>query len=253
MDLSDYILCLSSTTSVMEKNLRIAEDRYSLYLMLNRFIVNSPMIFHLLWIVFYTKTVHLPLKKAHAMRKTIKIILLIFGVLIILLAIFGSLFFLDLAAYTATGSQTLTPNGDSIGKALVTYDPGLSANSKNVADKVAADLQAKNYTVTLAGIKSSEASKTAGYTIIVTGGPIYAGSPTPSVKDFLVNLKPDIGTRIGVFGSGQGSTTPSDVAAIKDAVPSLTNGNLQSAIVVKIGEKEDLNVRAQDFVNQLIQ
>jgi flavodoxin len=187
------------------------------------------------------------------MRKALKIILAIFAAIIIIAAIFGALFFLDLAAYTATSSQTLTPTGTSIGKALVVYDQGLSANSKNVADKVASDFQAQNYTVTLAGIKSSDASKTVGYTIIVAGGPIYAGSPTSSVKDFLGNLKPDTGAKVGVFGSGQGATTPSDVAAIKDAVPALKSGDLQNAVIVKIGEKEDLIVRASDFVNQLIQ
>jgi hypothetical protein len=53
------------------------------------------------------------------MRKIFKIIIAIFAVLIILAVSFGALIFLDLAAYTATGSQTLTPNGTSAGKALV--------------------------------------------------------------------------------------------------------------------------------------
>ena len=150
-------------------------------------------------------------------------------------------------------AKTLTPTGASVGKALVVYDPGLSANSKNVANQVASDLQTQNYTVTLAGIKTSDASKTTGYTIIVAGGPIYAGSPTSSVKDYLNGIKPDSGAKVGVFGSGQGSTTPSDVAGIKDAVTALKSGNLQNAIIVKIGEKEDISARAQDFVSQLTQ
>ena len=71
---------------------------------------------------------------------------------------FGAIIFLDVAAYTATGSQTLTPTGTSVGNALVLYDPGLSGTAKGVAEKVASDLQAQNYTVTLAGIKSSAAA-----------------------------------------------------------------------------------------------
>jgi flavodoxin len=187
------------------------------------------------------------------MRKALKIILAVILVLVVIFAVFAALFFLDIAAYTGPGAKTLTPTGASVGKALVVYDPGLSANSKNVADKVASDLQTQNYTVTLAGIKTADASKTAGYTIIVAGGPIYAGSPTSSVKDFLNNLKPDTDAKVGVFGSGQGATTPSDVAAIKDAVTALKSGNLQNAVIVKIGEKEDLTTRAQDFVTQLTQ
>jgi hypothetical protein len=69
----------------------------------------------------------------------------------------------------------------------------------------------------------------------------------------LDNLNPETGVKLGVFGSGQGSTTPSDVSAIKDAVPALKSGNLQNAIIVKIGEKEDLAIRAKDFVIELLQ
>ena len=107
-------------------------------------------------------------------------------------------------------------------------------------------------TVTLAGIKSTSAANTTGYDIIIIGGPIYAGAPTSSVKDALSNLKHDADTRVGVYGSGQGSTTDSDIAQIKDAVPALQSGGaLSNAVVVKIGESEDLNSRASDFVNQV--
>jgi flavodoxin len=187
------------------------------------------------------------------MRKIFKIILAVFAALIIVIAAFGAILLLDLAAYTATGSQTLTPTGTSVGKALVVYDPGLSGTAKVVADKIASVLQAQSYTVTLAGVKGSSAAHTKGYAVIVAGGPVYAGSPTASVKDFLNNLEPDQGTKVGVFGSGQGSTTPSDVSMIKNAISALSNnGTLSNAVVVKIGQSEDLNTRAQDFVNQLL-
>jgi flavodoxin len=185
------------------------------------------------------------------MKKALKIILAVFAALFIVVLAFGAVVFLDVVAYTATGSQTLPAAGTSIGTALVVYDPGLSGASTKVAEKTAADLQAQNYTVTLAGIKSPEASSTKGYSIIVAGGPIYAGAPTSSVKDFLTHLNPDAGTAVGVFGSGQGPTSPEDIAQIKNAVPALSTGSLSDAVVVKIGETEDLNIRVQDFVNQL--
>jgi flavodoxin len=192
-------------------------------------------------------------KEGNEMRKAFKIILAIFVVIIIIFVAFAAQVFLDLSAYTATSSKTLTPSGTSIGKALVTYDPGLSGTAKGVAEKVASDLQTQNYSVTLAGIKSSAAANTAGYTIIIVGGPIYAGSPTSSIKDCLNNLKPDQGAIVGVFGSGSGATAPEDIATIKSSVPALTNGSLTNTTVVKIGQTEDLNARAQDFVNQLVQ
>ena len=188
------------------------------------------------------------------MRKALKIVLSIFAILIIIAAIFGALFFLDLAAYTATGSQTLQPAGTSVGKALVVYDPGLSANSKNVADKVAADLQAQNYTVTLAGIKSSAATNTTGYKVIIVGGPVYAGALTSSVKDEVNGFPWFNGTRVGIFGSGQGATSQDDVNQLRQSIgdPLKTNPGLTDTVIVKIGEKEDLTARAQAFVNQLI-
>jgi flavodoxin len=186
------------------------------------------------------------------MRKVFKIILAVFAALIILLVAFAALIFLDLAAYTATSVETLSQVGTPMGTALVLYDPGLSGASTRVAQQVAADLQNKTLTVTLAGIKSSAAANTTGYDVIVIGGPIYAGVPTASVKDTLSNLQHDTDTRVGVFGSGQGSTTPDDVAQIKSGVPALQSGGaLSNAVVVKIGESEDVTARAWDFATQL--
>ncbi len=188
-----------------------------------------------------------------SMRRIFKIVLTIFIVLIIVVVAFGAIFFLDLIAYTATGSQTLQPSDTSMGNALVLYDPGFTGAATRVAQKVAADLQAKDLTVTLAGIKSSVAATTTGYDVVVIGGPIYAGAPTSSVKDALSGLRHDPDTVVGVYGSGQGSTTPEDVTMIKNAVPALQSGGaLSNASVVKIGESEDINARASDFVNQLV-
>ncbi len=186
------------------------------------------------------------------MRRGLKAVIAIVVILIVAFAAFAASVFLDLAAYTATSSQTLTPAEVSMGNALVVYDPGLSGASKGVAQTVAEDLQEKGYTVVLAGIKSSAASNTTGYNIIVAGGPIYAGAPTSSVKDFLGNLNPTGDVQVGVFGSGQGATAPEDIAAIKADVPALSdNGVLSNAVVVKIGSGEDLDARSADFVDQL--
>ena len=202
------------------------------------------------------------LQEGDWMRKIFKIILAIFAVVVIIIVAFGSIVLLDVAAYTATESQTLTATGTAVGKALVVYDPGLSGTAKGVADKVAADLQAKGYTVMEAGVKSPAVANTAEYSVIAVGGPVYAGALTSSVKDYLNNLPaghaspgngPYILARVGVFGSGQGATSQSDIDMIKKSVSALsTNGTLSNATVIKIGQKEELNTRAQDFVNQLV-
>ncbi len=185
------------------------------------------------------------------MNKILKTIMSVVAILLIVVVTVAAVIFLDVAAYTATGTQTLTPSGTPTGSALVLYDPGLSDASTKVAKQVAIDLKTQNYTVTLAGIKSS--TVTTDYDIIVIGGPIYAGAPTASVKDTLSNLNHGSNAEIGVFGSGKGPTVPEDIASIKAAVPALQDGGaLSGAVVVKIGESEDLAARSADFVNQLV-
>ena len=187
------------------------------------------------------------------MRRILKIILAVITVLIIVVVALGAVVFLDLAAYTATSSKTLQPQVEPMGTALVLYDPGLSGTSTKVAEQIANDLYDKTLTVTLAGIKSPAAANITGYDIIVIGGPIYAGGPTASVKDALANLQHANAARVGVFGSGQGTTSQEDVDQIRNAVPALQSGGaLANAVVVKIGENENLAVRSQDFVNMLI-
>jgi flavodoxin len=188
------------------------------------------------------------------MRKIFKIIGVIFVVLILLFVAFAAVIFLDVAALTATGSQTLSPSGNVVGNALVVYDPGLSGAAKEVAFKIASALQTQGYTVNLAGVKSSTATDSSAYSIVVVGGPVYAGALTNSIKDYLNTLKVSNGTTVGVFGSGQGATTPQDVTQIKSSSATLQDeGKLSNAIVVKIGSGEDLNARSADFVVQLIE
>ncbi|NLF87471.1 hypothetical protein GX563_01455 [Candidatus Bathyarchaeota archaeon] len=187
------------------------------------------------------------------MRKALKIVLAVLAVFIIIIVAFGAVFLLNLSAYMAAGTKTLTPTGTSAGNALVVFDQGLSGAAARAAERVATELQEKGHTVTLAGVKTAEAADTAGYSVIVAGGPIYAGGSTSSVKDFLGSLNPNQGTAVGVFGSGSGATTPDDVSMIRSAVPALqSGGTLQDAVVVKIGEKEDLDARASEMVSQLV-
>jgi hypothetical protein len=99
------------------------------------------------------------------MRRVFKIMAI---VLLVIVALFVSVFAiigLDVAGLTATGSQTLNSCGNSVGHALVVYDPGLSGSAKDAATRIASDLQAKGYTVDLAGVKSKTAEITASYNI----------------------------------------------------------------------------------------
>jgi hypothetical protein len=56
------------------------------------------------------------------------------------------------------------------------------------------------------------------------------------------------------FRSGQGATSTEDIEQIKQSISGSlqSNPSLSNVVVVKIGEKEDLPARAQDFVSQLL-
>ncbi len=186
--------------------------------------------------------------------KTVKTAVEIIAAVVLIAVVFVGLTVFDAGGFTATSSQTLDLKGTpQQGTALVVYDPGLSTAATKFANKVAFDLQALNYSVILAGVKSSEAQTAKGYDIIVVGGPVYFGGLTSSVKYVLDNMQPDKGTVVGVFGSGMYASSPEDLAKMRNSDSLLTSGGaLSKALVLKISNSDDLNATALDFVNQLI-
>ena len=176
------------------------------------------------------------------------------GIVLIVLIAFASIGLVmgDVVSYTATGSQTLNPNGTSTGKALVVYDPGITGTAKNVAAVIAGDLQAKGYTVTLAGIKSSNVMNTAGYNVIVIGGPVYAGQPASSLQSYLSDITPPKEAKIGVFTTGSVAANSNNTAFIKKEI-ALNNTNIyQVADVMKFVDTNTINQKATEFVNGLL-
>ncbi len=173
-------------------------------------------------------------------------------VIVVIFAFVGAIFY-DVVSYTAIGSETLHPNGTEVGKALVVYDPGISGAARNAAGTISGDLQAKGYTVDLAGIRSSKAANISGYNVIVVGGPIYAGNASTSVQAYLKTLNPAQGTKVGVFATGQNPDTANDtVLLMKEAAPIPDNSTLQINAVVKVYGTDD-NQKLANFVNTLLQ
>lgn len=176
------------------------------------------------------------------------------GLIIIIVVIFafmGSIIF-DVASYTATGSQTLAPNGTTVGNALVVYDPGFSGAATNVASTIASNLQTKGYKVDLVGIRYSKATNTSNYNVIIVGGPIYAGKAASSVQEYLKNLNPAPGTKVGVFATGQDPDTANDYALLlKEAAPLPENSTITINAAVKIVKNDNDKIIA--FVNTMTQ
>jgi flavodoxin len=176
------------------------------------------------------------------------------GLIIIIVVIFaflGSIIF-DVASYTATSSQTLQPNGTNIGNAMVVYDPGLSGAASGTASTIASKLQAKGYTVDLVGIKNSKATNTSNYNIVVVGGPVYAGKVASSVQEYLKNLNPAPGTKVGVFVTGQDPDTANNYTLLlKEAAPLPENSNITIKAAVKVTKDDNDKIIA--FVNTITQ
>jgi flavodoxin len=180
--------------------------------------------------------------------------LMIIGISIILVVIIalGAIAFISYDMDNrSTVSETLNPNGAIVGNALVVYDPSITGNTKNVAGIIAGDLLAKGYKVDLVGIKNPKAGNTAGYNVIVVGGPIYGGNSSDAVKKYLETLKPTESTKISVFATGGPHTT--DEAMIKKQIaPIPENSTLQINAFMAVAMNDDKTKKCAVFVDNLL-
>jgi flavorubredoxin len=175
----------------------------------------------------------------------IAIVLILFVAFAAFMGYVGS----DALSSQATGSELLKPDAET-GKAIVVYNPGLSGASKDAATQIANDLKARGYEVMLAGVKSEAAANVSGYDVIVAGGPIYGGKPSPSIGSYLQALVPSPGTIVGVFGTGGGHSAnenaTSEVASLPDG------GTLTVKSAVKIAMGDDTDNKCEEFVAELL-
>jgi flavodoxin len=126
-------------------------------------------------------------------------------------------------SYTATGSETLEPEGTPVGKALVVYSPGLSGQAEAAAREIAEALRSEGYLVELAGVRSGEASNLTGYDVLIAGGPMYGGKVSSSIAEYLDDAEWQEGLRLGVFSTTGGSQHDEKAYdSLSDQVASLT-------------------------------
>ncbi len=180
---------------------------------------------------------------------------IIIGIIVLALIAAGVLFCGDIMSYTAPGSKTLSSNGTSVGKALVAYNPGLSGEAKKAAELIAEDLQSKGYTVTLAGVKSSEAANISGYDVIIAGGPMYFGRVSNSVDGYLNGLKPEKDVEIGVFGTtGSDQFHDEDIASLGKQVTAVAGiSSLNKTAVAKtLRSGDSFNADCSGFVSAVL-
>jgi flavorubredoxin len=182
------------------------------------------------------------------MNKILKIVGIFFLTIVVVVAFGLAVVVLDLASYTASEGKTLTPDGDSMGKALVVYSPGLSGAATQDAIKIAEDLQRKGYTVNLAGVHSQLAENNVGYDIIAVGGPMYWGQVSGSIDAYLKTIPQNV--TLGVFGStGYDKLGTSDFTSLTNQVASNTqNTNVAIKLILTGNETNDCTALVSDLV-----
>lgn len=131
-------------------------------------------------------------------------ILKILGIILAIIVVAGVIFW-GVAYYNTMGSETIIPDGNVTGKALIVYDPGYSGETKNVATSMAQDLKTKGYEVKLAGVRSNDATNITGYDVMIFGSPTYAADPSGIIKSYLEGLNIPQNVTVGVFSTGSGA------------------------------------------------
>jgi hypothetical protein len=193
------------------------------------------------------------------MRKTTKIVLAVV-LAISIIAVISSVIILDSLNVSnpqnvsnTTNIQTFAPTGTSVGNALVLYEPDDNGTTTNMAGNVAADLQTKNYTVTLATMDSSAANRTMGYSVIVLGAPFYNGSfsnLTQQEMHWLVGNH-DYLTKSGIY-IVQDTITSDDWMKINFYLPNRSDVFFSKAVKIQLTPDDLLSIKAQQFVDQII-
>lgn len=188
------------------------------------------------------------------MNIILKIAIIAIAIIVILLVSAVAAITLDAASITATGNQTLNPNGTQVGRALVVYNPGFSGAAKNAAEKIAGDLQSKGYAVDLAGVRSTTAGNASNYDIVVAGGPMYFGKATSSIEGYLNSLTLTAQTRLGVFvTTGSSQFVNSDFESLQQQVTAATSNSHSGNVAVKMVLDGNETQNCADLVSALLQ
>ncbi len=117
----------------------------------------------------------------------------IISLLVIFIIIVAIVTQFDLMSYTASGHQTLTPDGNVTGKALIVYDPGIMGMGTRSAHWMGDDLRTRGYSVNISGIRSPGIENATENEMVIVIGPTYFGGPTGPITSYLnsIQLKPD--------------------------------------------------------------
>lgn len=187
------------------------------------------------------------------MNRNRKIALLVIVVIVATVIALVAFAALDVIGSMATGSERLDPSGASVGDALVVYNPGFTGQARQAAGEMAQYLRQGGYTVTLAGVSSAAASDTSRYSIVIVGGPVYGGTVSATVGDFIRGLDLSEQVRLGVFGTtGTGQSDQGGLGIFQGNVEALLAGrSLDHEPVIGLILTVDVEQDCAEFVDAL--
>jgi flavorubredoxin len=183
------------------------------------------------------------------LRKILTITATVLCFLVIVALAGFSLIVFDLAGNLATDIQHI-PNDNPIGHAIVVYNPGFSGVPKNVATKIAFDLQKRGYDVVLTGIKSSSAANLTGYNLIVVGGPVYMDKPSATVQTYVNQIDVPEMVPVGYFGYGSKYGSPNQYELNREIANPPSDAPISHSLGIKITFDDDMMQKCQEFVNR---
>jgi len=87
-------------------------------------------------------------------------------------------------------------------KALVIYQPGITAISAKVAHQIARGLNDKGYEVTLDYPSAQLSADVSPYAVVVFGSPVYGEQPSKALTDYISRIKGGGSSRIVLYETG---------------------------------------------------
>jgi menaquinone-dependent protoporphyrinogen IX oxidase len=169
-------------------------------------------------------------------------ILKIFGIILAIIVVVAVVIW-GVTYANSLGSETLKSSENITGKALIVYDPGWSGATKNIATKMGQELQSKGYEVTVAGVRSVEASNITGYNLLIFGSPTYVGNPSGLINSYIENLNLPQNVTVGVFTVGSVSTEDSNLV-LQQLLQNKT-------VAVKISKKFDQSAVQNNYTTYI--
>lgn len=113
-------------------------------------------------------------------KKWKKIVIIAIIAFVIIVASVLGFIFLKINSDYVSGTEVL--NADGSETALIIYHPGLSSFMEDVVYAFADGLVENGWRVEITTANSQAPTDLSGYSLLVLGSPVYAGSPSPTIE-----------------------------------------------------------------------